>query len=155
MVTRSEKIIIICAAALLAQSFLGALHAQGGDKGTVYLNTQGNLRRATYSTGTGNTEETFAIMSQNDSRRLVTGNGDQFVQIRYDESSHITSKAVWKTTGGEAVRESLEEYFYAPAVTRPERRVKSDFVAKVQEETLYLRNGNVSRTTVYAFPDDE
>jgi hypothetical protein len=153
MVKRSEKIIIACAAALLAQSFLGIRFAHGAD--TVYRNAQGNLRCATYSTGAGNADETFAIMSQDNSRRLTTGSGDQFVQIRYDDTSHITSKAVWKTTGGQAVRESLEEYFYAPAVTRPARRIRSDFVTKVQEETLYLRNGNVSRTTVYTLPGDE
>jgi hypothetical protein len=146
-IKRSEKIIVICVIALLAQNFLGILHAED-----AYRNAQGNLRRTTY--GTGVTRETFAIMSQENSQRLVTGNGEQFVQIRYDETSHITSKAVWKVSKGVANRESLEEYIYAPGLTRPERRIKSDFVAKVQEETQFLRSGNPSRITVYALPDD-
>jgi hypothetical protein len=133
-------------AAVLANSVF-FIHGAEGDK--VYLNAQGNLRRATYSTG--DNRETFAIMSQDNARRLATGNEEQFVQIRYDENSHITSKTVWNITEGVATRESLEEYFYTPAQSQPQRRVKSDFIADVQEETLFLPSGKESRITIYSF----
>jgi hypothetical protein len=93
-------------------------------------------------------------MSQDNARRLVTGNEEQFVQIRYDENSHIINRTVWKITGGEATRESQEEYFYTPAGSRANRRIKTDFIAKEQEETLFNSKGMESRITLYALAGD-
>ncbi|MDR3312436.1 MAG: hypothetical protein LBS64_04835 [Spirochaetaceae bacterium] len=127
----------------------GAAEFAEEDKTIAYETGGGKLRRAAYL------DETFALLSETRSRHAVTGNLAYFVQTRYDEGNHLTSRAVWTSGEDKTVRESLAEYVYSTESQLPSRRVLTNFIAGTREETDFLPNGKESRITGYKVVEEK